>query len=70
MFQVSDPHYYVYQFDSNGTGADATFTATAFGDLDKDGVLSTFQRTGKGQIDEYGCSAKAAGAITTENELE
>ena len=46
-FAMSDPQYYSYQYDSSGTEVGATFTATAFGDLDCDGVLSTFQRTGR-----------------------
>ncbi len=41
-FAISDSHYYRYEFVSDGT----TFTARAIGDLDCDGVLSTFERTG------------------------
>ncbi len=46
-FEVNDPHYYVYQYDSQGVGEDASFTASAFGDLDCDGVYSTFVRFGE-----------------------
>jgi hypothetical protein len=46
-FALSDPHRYSYQFDSAGTGDDAYFTAYAFGDLDCDGDLSTFERGGR-----------------------
>lgn len=45
-FAMSDPHYYAYQYDSSGTRGESTFTATAFGDVDCDGELSTFVRTG------------------------
>jgi hypothetical protein len=41
-FSVSDPIYYQYQLVSDG----ATFTARALGDLDCDGVYSTFERAG------------------------
>lgn len=70
-FELREPHYFVYQFDSQGFGAEATFFATAFGDLDKDGVLSTFQRTGKGtvQAGDY-CEAELNSSMYVENELE
>jgi prepilin-type N-terminal cleavage/methylation domain-containing protein len=45
-FSVRDPHNYMPTYTSNGTGAVAAFTARAFGDLDCDGILSTFQRQG------------------------
>lgn len=45
-FAVTDPHYYSYAYDSSGTNAGAGFTARALGDLDGDGVLSTFERAG------------------------
>lgn len=51
-FSLRDPHYFSYQFDSAGEGADATFTASAFGDLDCDGQLSTFVREGRVVNDE------------------
>jgi len=46
-FAVSDEHYYSYQYDSAGTRVGSTFTASAFGDLDCDGVYSTFVRIGE-----------------------
>lgn len=45
-FAISDPHYYAYAYDSAGTGTSAQFTARAVGDLDGDGVTSTFERAG------------------------
>lgn len=44
-FQVNEPHYYRYEFTSEGTGTEAKATVTAYGDLDCDGVESTFSRT-------------------------
>jgi type IV pilus assembly protein PilA len=48
-FAVDDPHYYVYSYDSTGSGApgkNSKFTARANGDLDCNGVFSTFERVG------------------------
>lgn len=46
-FDISGPHYFRYQFVSDG----AAFTARAMGDLDNDGVFSTFERAGRGEPD-------------------
>ena len=47
QFSVSDPSYFTYQYDSNGSETnDAKFTASTFGNLDGDGTYSTFVRTG------------------------
>lgn len=50
-FGVGDPHYYAYGYESTVGAAGATdgsfsFTATALGDLDCDGVKSTFTMYG------------------------
>ena len=45
-FAVTDPHYYQYSFTSSGTGVAARFTARANGDLDCDGLESTFEMYG------------------------
>jgi type IV pilus assembly protein PilA len=48
-FSMDDPHYYRYEYVSTGVasaGAGSTFTARALGDLDCDGVMSTFEMTG------------------------
>ena len=46
-FGLSDPFYYSYQYDSNGTTNEAAFTASAFGDVDGDATnFSTFVRFG------------------------
>jgi hypothetical protein len=46
-FSVSEPHYYSYQLDSAGVGPAATFIVSAFGDIDCDGIFSTFLREGE-----------------------
>jgi type IV pilus assembly protein PilA len=46
QFAVTNPHYYAYQFSSEGTFRTARFTAAAFGDLDGDREYSTFLRIG------------------------
>jgi type IV pilus assembly protein PilA len=45
-FSVDDPFYYVYDYDSTGTGVTAQFTAGAHGDLNCDSTFSTFERVG------------------------
>ncbi len=46
-FTMDAPQYYMYGYTAGGTGAVGdTFTATANGDLNGDGVASTFQITG------------------------
>lgn len=44
-FSMSDPQYFMYSYASTGTTGVAgdSFTATANGDLDGDGVASTFE---------------------------
>lgn len=70
-FELADPHYYQYAFDSSGEGNAATFTASAYGDLDCDGIYSTFQLTGKGQLDAAGnCEVPAPADILRDREFE
>ena len=46
-FTIDQPQYYMYNYTSTGSGNTGdTFTATANGDLNGDGVLSTFQLSG------------------------
>ncbi len=45
-FAIGDPHYYWYEFASNGEGVSASFTARASGNLDCDEIYSTFERPG------------------------
>lgn len=46
-FRFEQPHYFAYQFDSSGEGASAAFTARAHGDLDGNGLSSTFERAAR-----------------------
>ncbi len=46
-FAIDDPHYYVYSYESEGVGIAAHFSARATGDLDCNGVTSTFERVGE-----------------------
>jgi type IV pilus assembly protein PilA len=48
-FSMQDPQYYMYGYDASGTEGkkDETFTGTAEGDLDGNGVTSTFSLGGK-----------------------
>lgn len=72
-FQITDQHYCVYSFATNGrTGSDAQFTANAHCDLDCDGIMSTFQRYGRGdRSNTYGeCSIISAAALFSSNETE
>ena len=71
LFQINDAHYFSYSFDSEGTGADASFTAHAQADLDGDGNFSTFQRFGKGAGGAWGdCEVISGAALYTYNETE
>ncbi len=45
-FEISDPHYFRYRFDSTESGVTAKFTVGAHADLDCDGDHSTYERTG------------------------
>jgi type IV pilus assembly protein PilA len=65
-FEIKDPHYFNYQFISNGSGAGATFTAGAYGDLNCDNIMSTFERAAL--IDDG--AVKGSGALYTHNEIE
>ncbi len=66
-FALGDDHDYKYELVSRGTGTSAEFTARAHGDLDCDGVYSTFERS---------ASVTAAGEVRggsgmyIDNELE
>src|SRR5262249_39832379 len=44
-FKIMTPQYYAYSFESQGSGPSAQATAIAHGDLDGNGVTSTFSIT-------------------------
>jgi hypothetical protein len=46
-FGIDGPQYYMYQYTAtNATQTDGSFVASAFGDLNGDGTLSTFSMAG------------------------
>jgi len=45
-FALTDPHYYAFDFTTSGSTLAAVYTARARGDLDCDGVQSTFELRG------------------------
>jgi len=70
LFSVDHPHRFVYAFESNGkTGNEAEFTASAYGDLDCDGIRSTFQVIGRGKVENGECDVESS-AVIIHNELE
>ncbi len=59
-FQLEQAHYFHYNFQASngGTGyGECMFTAQAFGDLDNDGIYSTFERAAA--ADQNGVNAAA-----------
>ena len=67
-FNIPDPHHFRPIYTSNGTGTNSQFTAQAFGDLDCDQTLSTFQRQGK--VNASSGDVEAAGAAYVDKEIE
>lgn len=67
QFSLSAPHLYMPRYSSQNTGKEATFIATATGDLDCNGSVATFSRDGKVDINGDVVGSKAP-VIT--NELE
>ena len=65
-FGLTEPHYYQYRFISSGITNNAQYTAVARGDLDCDGIYSTFEI--RGRVDSEG-SVVTVGPIIT-NEIE
>jgi hypothetical protein len=50
-FSFDHPHAFSFSFDSSQVGARSHFRATAHGDLDGDGVVSTFEIEGEADAD-------------------
>lgn len=71
-FRITDQHYFQYRFESSGTLTDAIFTASAFGDLDCDGVHSTFEMvvTGDPKATSSECDAVMTAGLFRDNETE
>ena len=72
-FQMTDEHYFVYSFASNGSTLNqAQATANAHADLDCDSTYSTFQRIifGDPQAQYAECSQVGSSAFFVDNETE
>ena len=72
-FAIDSSHRFMYEYSSNGkSGVDARFTASAYGDLDCDGVFSTFERFGYGGApsSDGDCSMESVGPIFKDKEAE
>ena len=65
-FQMVDPHFFQWNFDSAGTAKNSVYTAVAIGDLDCDTTTSEYELRGTADS-EYG--VKRLGPIVT-NEIE
>jgi Tfp pilus assembly protein PilE len=52
-FIIADPHLYVYTYESAGSDETSQFTARANGDLNCNGLFSTFERVGVIDSGEY-----------------
>jgi len=65
-FQLTDPHYFQFQFSQGGSNLTATYHAQAQGDLDCDTTFSLYRYIGTVDT-EYGVAAK--GPIIV-NEIE
>jgi type IV pilus assembly protein PilA len=66
-FSVDDPFYYRYQYDTSGTETAANFKAWAFGDLDCDTILSTYERSGSVMTDR---TVSGGGGLYSKLEIE
>jgi len=70
-FSLDDPHYYRYEFISSGAGTQAEFTTRASGDLDCDGIESTFEMYGTVMTGESGGGeVSGSSGVARINELE
>jgi prepilin-type N-terminal cleavage/methylation domain-containing protein len=67
-FNIPDPHHFRPTYSTAGTGTSSGFTATAYGDLDCDSSLSTFQRGGR--VNASSGDVEAAGAMYVDKEIE
>lgn len=64
-FAIDGPHRYQYRVTTSGSGLSAGFTVTAIGDVDGDGVFSTFSRSARRSGGEI-----VGSPIEVTNELE
>lgn len=66
-FAIDDPWLYQYRYEAGGTGVDSFFTAGAYGDLDCNNTISTFERSAT--VDAQNNINGGAG-VYTKDELE
>ncbi len=66
-FAIDDPFLFQYRYQAGGVGTDAFFTAGAHGDLDCNGVLSTFER---GATIDDSNNVNGGSGVYTKDELE
>jgi len=66
-FSVDDPFYFWYQYLSTGVETAAVFQAYAYGNLDCDGIYSTFQRSGQVLSDR---SVSGGSGLFSKNDIE
>jgi hypothetical protein len=65
-FRMNGPHGFAYEFESQNTPAIASFVVRAHGDLDGDGVTSTFEMSGQSRATEQ----PAIGELRVYREVE
>lgn len=67
-FAISRSHYYWYEYDTAGLGAQAQFTARAMGDLNCNLSFSVFERVGG--VDPATMTVIGGGGVFSANPLE
>jgi prepilin-type N-terminal cleavage/methylation domain-containing protein len=67
-FNARDPHSFRPTYSSSGSATMATFLASTYGDLDCDGILGTFQRSGR--VNAGTGDVEAATAAYIDKEIE
>jgi hypothetical protein len=65
-FRLEGPHYYSFSFESSRAAGVSRFTAVAHGDLDGDGILSTFSISGESKLG----AEPTTGPIFMQREIE
>lgn len=65
-FSINEPQFYRYDYAGAGSGVTASYTASAYGDLDGNGTTSLFQLTGAGST--TGDAQRISLRITNEDE--
>ncbi|MBL4686506.1 MAG: prepilin-type cleavage/methylation domain-containing protein [Nannocystaceae bacterium] len=65
-FKIDGEHFFHYNLRWTQTADSCQFTAQAFGDLDDDGVFSTFERAGAADVN----GVQAAAGLNIDHEVE